>query len=88
MPSWITYIVRCADNTLYTGVCTDLERRIEEHNSSTRLAARYTRSRRPVTLVYSEPAANRSEACKRESEIKLMRKQQKLDMIDKLQQRA
>ena len=81
MSSWNTYIVRCADNTLYTGVCTDLKRRIDEHNNSTTLASRYTRSRRPVTLVYSELLANRSEACKRESEIKKMKKQQKLDLI-------
>ena len=81
MSSWNTYIVRCADNTLYTGVCTDLKRRIDEHNNSATLAARYTRSRRPVTLVYSELSTTRSEACKRESEIKQMNKQQKLVLI-------
>lgn len=81
MTSWHTYIVRCADDTLYTGVCTDIERRIEQHNNSTTHAARYTRTRRPVTLVYSECAANRSLACKREFVIKQMSKLQKLDLI-------
>jgi len=78
---WNTYIVRCADNTLYTGVCTDLKRRIEEHNSSTLLAARYTRSRRPVTLVYSEQLSSRSEACRRESQIKKLTREKKLALI-------
>jgi len=81
MSCWVTYIVRCADNTLYTGVCTDIERRIDEHNNSTTLAARYTRSRRPVLLVYSEILANRSAACKRESEIKKLKKKHKLELI-------
>ncbi|HED15293.1 MAG TPA: GIY-YIG nuclease family protein [Gammaproteobacteria bacterium] len=81
MSRWNTYIVRCADHTLYTGVCTDVDRRVEEHNSSTTLGARYTRSRRPVTLVYSERVTSRSEACIRESEIKKLSKKQKLELI-------
>lgn len=71
-PSWTVYIVRCADGSLYTGVSNDVTRRIEEHNKHGALAARYTRSRRPVVLVYQETAASRSAACKREYRIKQM----------------
>ncbi len=63
------YMLRCADGTLYTGVTTDIARRVEEHNTSPR-AARYTRSRRPVELVYAEKAASRSAALVREAAIK------------------
>jgi len=66
---YFVYIVRCADNTLYTGIATDLERRIEEHNHSDK-GAKYTRTRRPVTLVYSETFSDRSSASKREYMIK------------------
>ncbi|MBL1259003.1 MAG: GIY-YIG nuclease family protein [Thiotrichaceae bacterium] len=66
---WHVYIVKCHDNTLYTGITTDIERRIKEHNSSP-LGARYTRSRRPVELHYYENVNSRSEALKREIEIK------------------
>ena len=63
------YMVQCVDETLYTGITTDLERRVEEHNCSEK-GAKYTRARRPVTLVYSETYANRSKASKREYFIK------------------
>ncbi|MGR9090851.1 MAG: GIY-YIG nuclease family protein [Gammaproteobacteria bacterium] len=66
--SWTVYIVRCNDASLYTGVAKDLERRIDQHNAGT--GAKYTRSRLPVTLVYSEPAADRGAALRREIEIK------------------
>jgi len=56
MPEWTVYILRCRDGSLYTGITTDPERRLAEHNSD-RGAARYTRPRRPVRLVYTEPAA-------------------------------
>jgi len=68
-PGWRVYIVACADNSLYTGITTDLDRRLAEHNSA-RGGARYTRPRRPVRLVYSEEAASRSAAAKREYRIK------------------
>ena len=74
---WFVYIVRCADDTLYTGICKDLARRIGEHNASGPLAASYTRSRRPVTLVYNEAAETRSAALKREYEIKQLTRQAK-----------
>ena len=84
---WRVYIVRCADGTLYTGVAIDVARRIAEHNgqgpggaTSTR-GARYTRSRRPVKLVYQEKKANRSAACRREYRIKRMSRREKLAMM-------
>ncbi|HIQ28556.1 MAG TPA: GIY-YIG nuclease family protein [Sulfurovum sp.] len=69
MIMYYLYIVRCSDNTLYTGITTKLERRIEEHNHSAK-GAKYTRTRRPVVLVYSEEYLDRSKASKREYEIK------------------
>ncbi len=66
---YYVYIVKCVDDTLYTGISTELERRIEEHNSSDK-GSKYTRMRRPVTLVYSEEYPDRSTASKREYEIK------------------
>jgi len=74
---WHLYILRCADNTLYTGITNDLERRIDEHNSS-KLGAKYTRGRRPVTLIYSKKLKNRSEASKEEARIKKMSRSEKL----------
>lgn len=67
--SWYVYILRCSDNTLYTGVTTDLARRLEEHNRGSK-GAKYTRARRPVTLVFTEGAESRSEALRREYRIK------------------
>ncbi|MES9903368.1 MAG: GIY-YIG nuclease family protein [Sedimenticola sp.] len=67
--SWYVYLLRCHDNTLYTGVTTDPQRRLHEHNHTTR-GARYTRARRPVELVYHECAEDRAGACRREWEIK------------------
>lgn len=75
---YFVYIVKCADETLYTGIATELERRIEEHNGSEK-GAKYTRVRRPVSLVYSEEHPDRSSASKREYEIK-----KKMSRIEKL----
>ncbi len=77
MTIWSVYIVRCVDDTLYTGIARDAARRVEEHNSNDLLAANYTRTRRPVALVYQEAAATRSAALKREYEIKQMSRQEK-----------
>ncbi|MGM0471056.1 MAG: GIY-YIG nuclease family protein [Bacillota bacterium] len=74
-----TYILECADKTLYTGYTTDLERRIREHNSGN--GAKYTRGRRPVELVYSEEYATRSKAQQREYEIKQYSRQEKLELV-------
>jgi putative endonuclease len=65
---WFLYIVECRDHTLYTGITTDLSRRFAQHNDG--LASRYTRSRRPVTLVYQEPCRGRSQALKKEYAVK------------------
>lgn len=77
---WSVYILECADKSLYTGITTDLDRRLTEHNDGN-LGAKYTRPRRPVRLVYSEPASSRSSASKREHQIKSMTSQQKLTLI-------
>jgi putative endonuclease len=79
--TWRVYIVRCADGSLYTGIAIDLERRIAEHNADSGLGASYTRSRRPVTLVYEEAAADRSAASKREYRIKQLSRTEKLALI-------
>jgi len=79
--SWFVYMVRCADNTLYTGVTTDVERRLKEHNSDNRKGAKYTRVRRPVQLVYSEEQPDRSSASKREYEIKQFSRTKKNSLI-------
>jgi len=74
-------MVRCSDETLYTGITTNLERRVKEHNGSEK-GAKYTRARRPVELVYSEEFPDRSEASKREFFIKKkMNRQQKVSLI-------
>lgn len=79
--TWMVYIVRCADGTLYTGVAIDVEARIAQHNGERASGARYTRARRPVRLVYREHAANRSAACRREYCIKCMTRREKLALI-------
>ena len=66
--AWCVYVLRCCDGTLYTGVTTDLERRIKIHNSGKGSA--YTRSRRPVRLIFKEPCHSRASALKREAQIK------------------
>ncbi len=74
---WTVYILRCSDNSLYTGITRDVNRRLNEHNHNNRLAAAYTRARRPVTLVYQEAHIDRSSASKREATIKKMTKTEK-----------
>ena len=77
MNDWFVYIVRCADDSLYTGITKDVARRIQEHNIGDRLAAKYTRARRPVVLVHQETCESRSAATKREIEIKLLSRKDK-----------
>lgn len=67
---WYVYILKCSDNTLYTGVTVDVERRVNEHNHDNKLGAKYTRVRRPVKVVYQEELETRSLAGKREAAIK------------------
>ena len=78
--SYFVYILKCSDETLYTGITTDLQRRIKEHNSSDK-GAKYTSLRRPVELVYSEKSCDRSSASKREYVIKKMSKIKKMELI-------
>lgn len=72
------YILKCADGTLYTGITTNLDRRLKEHNSSA-LGSKYTRIRRPVILIYSRSFDNRSAASIEESRIKKLSHQEKLN---------
>ena len=74
-----TYIVECADGSLYTGYTTDVEARIKKHNSGN--GAKYTRSRLPVRLVYYEEYGTKHEAMSREYSIKQMSRKAKLDLI-------
>ena len=80
-PRWYVYIARCSDGTLYTGITTNLEKRVAEHNTETN-GAKYTRSRQPVELVYSELVDSRSSAAKREYAIKRMSLAKKVELIE------
>ena len=80
MSSWYLYIVECSDGSLYTGITTDIDRRVKEHNNSKR-GAKYTRSRRPVTLVMVEEHGSRALAASREARIKSLTRKQKLELI-------
>lgn len=80
-PNWYVYLLRCADDSLYAGICIDLQRRLMEHNHDNKKAARYTRVRRPVEMVYHEPCSDRAHASQREYQLKKMSRQQKLLMI-------
>lgn len=75
-----TYILKCADDTLYVGCTNDLLRRIDQHNNSKK-GAHYTKIRRPVTLVYKESFATLNEARKREAEIKRWKRDKKLELV-------
>lgn len=77
---WV-YILKCADGTLYTGIATDIERRITEHNTSDVLGAKYTRTRRPVVLKYSEKHADRAAASSAEYKLKQLSRPAKLALI-------
>jgi len=77
---WYTYMVRCSDRTLYTGIAKDPERRLQEHNTG-KNGARYTRSRRPVQLVFQEKFPTRSLAARREYELKQMSRAAKQELI-------
>ena len=77
---WFVYILHCADGSLYTGITTDIARRVNEHNNG-KLAAAYTRSHRPVKLVYQEACKDRSAASIREAEIKSMSREEKEEFL-------
>lgn len=77
---YFVYILECVDQSLYTGIAIDLEKRVGEHNSS-ELGAKYTRGRRPVKLVFSKEFQNRSAASKEEARIKKLSREEKLELI-------
>ena len=78
---WKLYILRCGVGSLYTGITTDLDRRLDEHRSGK--GAKYTRGRGPLEMVYSEECGDHSDALKRELEIKALSKAEKLKLIQK-----
>lgn len=78
---WFCYILECNDGSLYTGITTDIKRRVKEHNNDNKKGARYTRLKRPVTLKYFETLTNQSEARKREAAIKHWTREHKLKLI-------
>lgn len=80
MDSHFVYIVRCSDNSLYTGYTNNIEARINKHNAGK--GAKYTKIRRPVVLVYQEMYETKSEALRREYEIKTFTRQRKLKLIE------
>lgn len=77
--SWYVYMVMCSDNSLYTGVTNDLEKRVATHNAG--MGARYTKFRLPVQLVWSAPCPNRSSAQSLEANIKALRRQDKIKLV-------
>lgn len=82
--TWYVYMVRCADDSLYTGVTTDVERRICEHNGEFKnKGAKYTKARRPVVLVYKKRKKNRSYAQVEEAKLKNLTRDEKLILIQK-----
>lgn len=78
---WSIYIVECRDETLYTGITTDISRRLKEHNA--KKGAFYTQYKTPVKLVYQQSMVNRSRALKREAEIKRLTRKEKLELIER-----
>lgn len=77
--SWFVYIVRCSDNSLYTGIAIDVEARVTQHNKGK--GAKYTRSRSPVELVYTERLNQKGDALRREIVIKKLSSQQKRKLV-------
>ena len=76
---WYIYLLRCADGTLYTGITTNVARRLEEHNRGA--GAKYTRRRTPVTVLFVEEAKDRSSASRRERDIKGLTRRGKLELV-------
>ena len=76
---WFLYMVKCQDTSLYTGITTDISRRLKEHNA--KKGAFYTKNKLPVKLVYQEPMLNQSEALKREAAIKKLTRKEKIQLI-------
>lgn len=83
--TWYLYILRCKDDTLYTGITTDVEKRLEAHRAGR--GAKYTRGRTPLELVYRETCGTHSQALKREVEIKKLTRQEKQNLIGKTEEK-
>ena len=77
--NWYLYILRCKDDTLYTGITTDVEKRLEAHRSGK--GAKYTRGRSPLELVYRESCSSHSDALKREHQVKMLTREEKQNLI-------
>ena len=82
MQEWSVYLLRCADGSLYTGIATDLQRRLRQHNGELAGGARYTRPRRPVELVWSEACEDRSAAARREAQVRKLPRVEKLKLVE------
>jgi putative endonuclease len=80
--TWHVYILQCADTTLYTGIATDLQRRMMQHNGERVGGPKYTRGRRPVQLLWSDEVPDRGAAQQREAAIKKLHRREKLRLID------
>lgn len=78
--AYFIYLLECADKSIYTGITTDLTRRLSEHRAGGKLGARYTRARGAVRIIYSEKLTTRSAALKREAEIKSWKRAKKLQL--------
>ena len=78
---WFLYVVKCADDTLYTGITTDVTRRLHEHNNTTK-GAKYTKKRRPVALLHTVGYEDRASASQAESKFKKLSRKQKLSTIN------
>ncbi|MCX5715401.1 MAG: GIY-YIG nuclease family protein [Candidatus Omnitrophica bacterium] len=76
---WYVYILKCSDNTLYTGATNDVDRRVKDHNR--KKGGSYTRARLPVTLIYKETLPDKSAALKREARIKSFSRVKKLELV-------
>ena len=77
--AWLVYIIQCTDNAYYTGITNNLEQRVQQHSAGE--GAKYFRGRKPVAVVYTEPATDRGSATRREAEIKKMTRAQKIALI-------
>ena len=76
--NWVVYVLKCSDGSLYTGITNNLAKRILAHEQGT--GAKYTKGRSPFSIIYKEHCNNRSEATKRELEIKKLSRQQKAEL--------
>lgn len=84
--TWYLYILRCGDDTLYTGITTDIDRRLEAHSQGR--GAKYTRGRGPLEIVYREVCGSHSQALRRELEIKALSRQEKLALLGQKETKA